>query len=191
MSANGFASYVNVFAAVRGGALVSCGAPGVDRAAPREFIFVSGTSFSSSNGGRRRRPPPRRGAVGHRHRDAQRARPRRESGDCQRRIGTHRPGCRLPRRVRLARSPRCGTGRATSFRTATDRATTRTTTTDEVAGGGQSVAGNLRLASAFETVQFSLRSVHHAGELGSSPGQVAQFYVPSDIFSEPARRQDH
>ena len=105
LSANGFASYVNAFAAIsRRARSTSCGAPGAtgmrfeDRVRIRDVVF-------ESNGCRRGRPPPRRRAVGHRHRDAQRARPGRESSDCQRRIGTHRPGCRLPRRVGLARAP--------------------------------------------------------------------------------------
>ena len=115
LSANGFASYVNVFAAVVNGQIVSCGAPGVPPApspnsCQSRILFVSGTSFASPTvagaAALLRQAAPSASALQTRNALILGANPYAH----RRRIGTHRSGRRFPRCPGRARVAQLGHG---------------------------------------------------------------------------------
>ena len=179
LSANGFASYVNAFAAVRGTALVSCGAPGATGCASR-IIFVSGTSFSGPTvagaAALLRGAAPSATATETRNALVRGANPEIVS-DGLGRIDQGAGFLDVSASLALLEAG-MASGELSNSRRHRDE---EDDDEDEVGKGGQSVAGNLR--------RLGIRPVHFSRDRFTTqvnrlkPGQVAQFYVPSDIFT--------
>jgi subtilisin family serine protease len=184
LSANGFASYVNAFAAVVGGFLASCGAPGVPPTGPNRcmsrIIFVSGTSFSGPTvagaAALLRGAAPEATATETRNALVRGANPEIVS-DGSGRIDQGAGFLDVSASLALLEAG-MASGELSNSRRHRDE---EDDDEDEVGKGGQSVAGNLR--------RLGIRPVHFSRDRFTTqvnrlkPGQVAQFYVPSDIFT--------
>ena len=187
LSSNGFASYMNVYAAVRGGSIVSCGAPGVPASGPNacasRILFASGTSFSGPTvagaAALLRGAAPKATATQTRNALVLGANPgiiSDGSGRLDKGAGFLDVSKSLALlqahmvKDELSIGGRHGDGDGDDDDDA-----------DEVGQGGKSVAENLRRLG-IRTVQFSNdRFTTNVNLL--KPGQVAQFFVPSDIFT--------
>ena len=182
LSANGFASYVNAFAGVVAGQLVSCGAPGVpatgaNACAPR-ILFISGTSFSSPTvagaAALLRGAVPSATATQTRNALALGANPTLIT-DGSGRIDQGAGFLDVSASLTLLKSGKVSKELPGSGKHGDDDEA------DEVGEGGQSVAGNLRRLG-IRPVQF-LHDRFSADLKTLTPGQVVQFYVPSDVFT--------
>jgi len=182
LSANGFASYTNVFAGVVANQLVSCGAPGVPASGPSacasRIIFISGTSFSSPTvagaAALLRGAAPSATATQARNALALGANPTLIT-DGSGRIDQGAGFLDVSASLALLNSGKVSKQLPGNGKHDDDDER------DEVGEGGQSVAGNLRRLG-IRPVQFSQDSF--AADLTTlKPGQVVQFYVPSDIFT--------
>jgi subtilisin family serine protease len=182
LSANGFASYTNVFAGVVAGQLVSCGAPGVPasgtNACASRIIFISGTSFSSPTvagaAALLRGAAPSATATQTRNALALGANPTLIT-DGSGRIDQGAGFLDVSASLALLKSGTVSRQLPGSGKHDDDDER------DEVGEGGQSVAGNLRRLG-IRPVQFS-QDRFTADVKTLKPGQVVQFYVPSDIFT--------
>jgi hypothetical protein len=185
LSANGFASYVNAFAAIVNGQIVSCGAPGVPPAPSpssclSRILFVSGTSLSSPTvagaAALLRQAAP--GASGLQTRNAliQGANPT-LIGDGSGRIDQGAGFLDVPAALALLNS-----GTVEDELPSKEKADDRDDEPDDVGAGGKSVTANLRRLG-IRPVQFiNDKFVTEVKNL--TPGQVAHFFVPSDIFTD-------
>ncbi len=178
LSANGFASYVNVFAA--SGAL-SCGAPGAVACVSR-ILFVSGTSFSSPTvagaAALLRAAPEGASASALRIRDALGKSGDPELiGDGSKRIDRGSGFVNIPAALtQLARGYVNDDGRHEHHQMGWHD--DRDDEPDEVGAGGRSVIANVRRLG-FRPVQF-INDRFRAEVRNLLPGQVAQFFVPSN-----------
>ena len=178
LSANGFASYVSAFAAVTAsGNVVSCGAAGVPAAACVPLIlFVTGTSFASPTvaGGAAllRSAVPDATAIQVRSALVRGADPSIVK-DGSSRIDQGAGFADFAASLALLAA-----GDVKSRLTVSERADDRDDDRDDLGEGGQSVTANVRRLG-FDTVRFvDDRFSTKVTQL--KPGQVAQFFVPSD-----------
>ena len=182
LSANGLASYTNVFAGVVAGQLVSCGAPGVPASGPNacasRIIFISGTSFASPTvagaAALLRGAAPKATATETRNALVAGANPTLIT-DGSGRIDQGAGFLDVSASLALLKSGKVSRQLPGSGKHDDDDER------DEVGEGGQSVAGNLRRLG-IRPVQFS-NDRFTADVKTLLPGQVVQFYVPSDIFT--------
>jgi subtilisin family serine protease len=183
LSANGFASYVNAFAAVVGGAITSCGAIGVPTTGPNacasRILFVSGTSFSSPTvagaAALLRGAAPSATATQTRNALVRGANPAIVS-DGSGRIDQGAGFLDVSAALALLKS-----GKVSDDLSTGKHDDDEDDDADDVGQGGKSVAGNLQRLG-IRPVQFSHdRFTAQVNRL--KPGQVSQFYVPSDIFT--------
>ena len=185
LSANGFASYTNAFAAVINGAVVSCGAPGVPMApSPNaclsRILFVSGTSFASPTvagaAALLRQAVPDASAIQTRNALIRGANPT-LIGDGSGRIDQGAGFVDVPAALALLNS-----GTVKDKLPSRERADDRDDEPDDVGAGGKSVTRNLAKLG-IQPVQF--HNDKFTTELKSlTPGQVAHFFIPSDAFTE-------
>ncbi len=181
LSANGFGSYVNVFAAVVDNQLVSCGHP---LATPENclsrILFVGGTSFSSPTAAGA--AALLRGALP----DASAAQTRKALilganpsivTDGSGRIDQGAGFLDVAAAFDLLASGDVPDGLPRK-----ERADDRDDDPDDVGAGGKSVIGNLQKLG-IKPVRF-VNNRFTANVRNLLPGQVAQFYVPSDIFTD-------
>ena len=182
LSANGLASYTNVFAGVVAGQLVSCGAPGVPASGPNacasRIIFISGTSFSSPTvagaAALLRGAAPKATATQTRNALVAGANPTLIT-DGSGRIDQGEGFLDVAKALALLQSNKVSDDRRRHGDDDEDD------DADEVGQGGRSVAENLRRLG-IRTVRFS--NDRFTADLKTlKPGQVVQFYVPSDIFT--------
>ena len=190
LSANGFASFVNVFAGVVNGALVSCGAPGGAATCASRILFASGTSFSSPTvagaAALLRQSAPDASAIETRNALAASAHP----GIVVDGSGAidQGPGfLDIPEARSLLLSGKVkdtlpDVGHHRFNRRGHFSRFDRDDREDELGAGGGSVILNVRKAG--------LRPVHFSNNRFSTqvkdllPGQVAHFFVPSDRYTE-------
>jgi hypothetical protein len=185
LSANGFASYVNAFAGVVNGQIVSCGAPGVPPApSPNSclarILFVSGTSFASPTvagaAALLRQAVPSASGLQTRNALILGANPS-LVGDGSGRIDQGAGFLDVPAALALLNS-----GTVKDELPSKKKADDRDDEPDDVGAGGKSVTGNLR--------KLGIRPVKFVEDTFTSdvkdlkPGQVAHFFVPSDIFTD-------
>ena len=183
LSANGFASYVSVFAAVVNGALVSCGAPGAAPTCRSRILFTSGTSFSSPTvagaAALLRQAVPGASPIETRNALAAGANPA-IVADGSGRFDQGPGFLDIPEALSLLASSKVKAslpdvghhtfGKKGHF--------DRDDDDDELGAGGRSVIGNVR--------KLGVRPVQFAQDRFSTrvkdllPGQVAHFFVPSD-----------
>jgi hypothetical protein len=185
VSANGFASYTNAFAAVVNGQFVSCGAPGVPPApSPNSclsrILFVAGTSFSSPTvagaAALLRGAVPAASALQTRNALVRGANPS-IVGDGSAQIDQGAGFVDIPAALALLNS-----GAVPDQLPRNEKADDRDDDPDDVGAGGQSVIANLRRIG-IRPVQF-VEERFSADVTLLSPGQVAQFFVPSDSFTD-------
>jgi hypothetical protein len=185
LSANGFASYMNVFAAVRGGAIVSCGAPGVPITGPNacasRILFASGTSFAAPTvagaAALLRGAAPKATATETRNALVAGANPA-IVADGSGRIDQGQGFLDVSKSLALLESHKVSDDLSNRGRHGGDD---EDDDADEVGRGGRSVAENLRRLG-IRPVQFS-NDRFEATVKPLKPGQVVQFFVPSDIFT--------
>lgn len=185
MSANGFASYVAAFAAVAAnGQLVSCGHPTAPPSGPNgcvlRILFVSGTSFAtpttSGAAALLRAAVPTATALQTRNAIVLAANPSIVT-DGSGRIDQGAGFLDVPAALALLES-----GDVKDALPKNERKDVRDDEPDDVGAGGRSLQGNLRKLG-IDVVKF--RNNHFSAATGSLlPGQVAQFYLPSDIFTD-------
>ena len=186
LSANGLASYTNVFAGVVGGRLVSCGAPGVPatgaNACASRIIFISGTSFSSPTvagaAALLRGAAPMATATQTRNALVAGANPTLIT-DGSGRIDQGEGFLDVSKSLALLESHKVSDDLSSRGRHGGDD--DEDDDADEVGQGGRSVAENLRRLG-IRPVRFS-NDRFTADVKTLKPGQVVQFYVPSDIFT--------
>jgi hypothetical protein len=183
ISANGFASYVAAFAAVAGGQLVSCGHPSAPptgtNACALRILFASGTSFATPTtagaAALLRGAAPAASALEVRNALAVGANPAIVT-DGSGRIDQGAGFLDVPAALALLQS-----GDVSDEFPKNERKDDKDDGPDDVGAGGRSVQGNLRKLG-IDTVTF-----HHDHFSASTglllPGQVRQFYLPSDIFT--------
>ena len=185
LSANGFASYVNVFAAVVNGQIVSCGAPGVPPApSPNSclsrILFVSGTSFASPTvagaAALLRGAAPSASALQVRNALIRGANPT-LIGDGSGRIDQGAGFLDVPAALALLNS-----GMIEDELPTKEKADDRDDDPDDVGAGGRSVTGNLRKLG-IRPVKF-VKDKFTSDVKDLKPGQVAHFFVPSDILTD-------
>jgi len=185
LSANGFASYVNAFAAIVNGQIVSCGAPGVPPApSPNSclsrILFVSGTSFSSPTvagaAALLRQAAPWATGLQTRNALVRGANPS-LIGDGSGRIDQGAGFLDVPAALALLNS-----GTVEDELPSKEKADDRDDGPDDVGAGGKSVTGNLRRLG-IRPVQF-INDKFITEVKNLTPGQVAHFFVPSDILTD-------
>lgn len=182
LSANGFASYTNAFAALLpDGDITSCGDPAaVAGSCLSRILFVGGTSFASPTvagaAALLRGALPAASALQTRNALIRGANPA-VLGDGSVRIDQGTGFVDIPAALALLTS-----GAVSDELPRKEKADDRDDEPDDVGAGGRSVIGNLR--------KLGIRPVQFVKDKFSSqvsllvPGQVAQFYVPSDMFTD-------
>jgi len=183
LSANGFASYVNVFAAVVNGQIVSCGAPDAPTTGPNacasRILFVSGTSFSSPTvagaASLLRGAVPSASALQTRNALIRGANPT-LIGDGSARIDQGAGFLDVPAALALLNSGMI------EDELPTKKADDGDDEPDDVGAGGKSVTANL-LKLGIQPVKF-VKDTFTSDVKDLKPGQVAHFFVPSDIFTD-------
>jgi hypothetical protein len=184
VSANGFASYVNVFAAVVNGQIASCGAPNAPTSGPNacasRILFVSGTSFASPTvagaAALLRGAAPSASALQVRNALIRGANPT-LIGDGSGRIDQGAGFLDVPAALALLNS-----GMIEDELPTREKADDRDDDPDDVGAGGKSVTGNLRKLG-IRPVKF-VKDTFTSDVKDLKPGQVAHFFVPSDILTD-------
>lgn len=180
LSANGFASFVNVFAAVVNGQIVSCGAPGGAATCASRILFVSGTSFASPTvagaAALLRGAAPTASALQTRNALIRGANPA-LIADGSGRIDQGAGFLDVPAALALLNS-----GAINDELPTREKADDRDDEPDDVGSGGKSVTRNL-IKLGIRPVKFS-RDKFTTEVKDLTPGQVAHFFVPSDIFTD-------
>jgi len=190
LTANGFASYVNAFAAVFNGAPVSCGSPNAPAtgsgACASRILFVSGTSLSTPTvagaAALLRGAVPAASAAQTRRALIGGANPS-LLGDGSGPIDQGAGFLDVPRALEILHSPRRGGNGRCDEGSEQDRHCAAVQgddedAADEVGAGGRSVIENVRRAG-LPVVQFK-HNLFTAQVRHLKPGQVAQFFVPVD-----------
>jgi hypothetical protein len=181
LSANGVGSYVNVFAAVVGGQLTSCGNPLAPPASCiSRILFVAGTSFSSPTAAGAaallRGAVPSASAAQTRKALILGANPSIVT-DGSGRIDQGAGFLDVAAALELLHWDKVKDGLPVN-----ERADDRDDDPDDVGAGGKSVLGNLQKLG-IKPVRF-VNNRYTANVSNLLPGQVAQFYVPSDMFTD-------
>jgi hypothetical protein len=183
MSANGFASYVAAFAAIAGGQIISCGHPAAPPSGPNactlRILFVSGTSFATPTtagaAALLRGAAPTATALQVRNAIALGANPAIVT-DGSGRIDQGTGFLDVPAALALLEG-----GQVSNEFPKNGRKDDVDDEPDDVGAGGKSVQNNLR-ALGIDAVKF--HQEHFSASTGTLlPGQVKQFYLPSDLFT--------